>query len=94
KILPVPSTFRAYFSREYRLNPAADIISQDPCHPKHIAVTRALQNRDRNSLWWAAGTPMAVSTTSTVRSWCSRRLRIAMREALAAKGYDSNGRSL
>lgn len=50
--------------------------------------------RDKNTLWWNVYTPNNIAQKRVVRSWCNRRLRNAFKEALAARGFDKEGRSI
>lgn len=70
---------------------ASQTILDNPGHVLHEATLAKLAKRDPESLWWNASSNK-INAKKVVRTWCSRRLRIAFTKALEAKGYDREGR--
>ncbi|EEH16429.1 hypothetical protein PABG_06516 [Paracoccidioides brasiliensis Pb03] len=51
--------------------------------------------REKGDLWWSASAHGEVSSEkSVIRTWCTRRVRTAFRDALRAHGYDDCGRRM
>lgn len=94
KPLAVPgiSCFRAWYSLDPKPAFASRLILDNPSHVLHLATRRRLALRDMETLWWNV-TSNTLSEKKVVRSWCSRRLRVAFAEALEVKGFDREGRA-
>ncbi|EOA90626.1 uncharacterized protein SETTUDRAFT_63163, partial [Exserohilum turcica Et28A] len=66
-------------------------VLSDPSHPLHETQRRRQASRPRRGLWWHVTTGADLNKSSCVRAWARRRVRHAMREELAARGYDEGG---
>lgn len=90
---PGVTSFRVMFSSDPRPAYAARAILDDDAHVLREATQQRLAQRDKNTLWWNV-TANHLSEKKVIRSWCCRRVRGAIVEALQAKGYDREGRVL
>lgn len=86
-----PTIFNAIFNSSHRLNPITLGIINDAAHPRHFKLKRQYEEKDRNGLWWSPQVTLAISPKRTVRTWCTRRLRAAFKEELAARGLNELG---
>ena len=63
----------------------------DPYHVLHNKYKKKYDNRRRDTLWWTAATGVSTSSKSTVRSYCSRKMKVAFVKALQSRGFDRDG---
>lgn len=89
--IPGVTSFRVMHSPDPQPAYAARAILEDSAHVLHHATRQRVAQRDQNTLWWNI-TSNNLSEKRVVRSWCCRRVRGALVEALQAKGYDREGR--
>ncbi|RAK96906.1 uncharacterized protein BO80DRAFT_312979, partial [Aspergillus ibericus CBS 121593] len=63
-------------------------------HPLQPKIAHMYATRDKDMLWWMINPSYLMSTKMkrVVRSWCSRRARMAFQLALKEHGYDTHGR--
>lgn len=90
---PGVTSFRVMYSPVPQPAFAARFILDDTAHVLREATQQRLAERDKNTLWWNI-TSNQLSEKRVIRSWCCRRARGAIVEALRAKGYDREGRVL
>ncbi|OJJ43092.1 hypothetical protein ASPZODRAFT_136636 [Penicilliopsis zonata CBS 506.65] len=76
----IPAVAQRYLTSRY-----------NPLRPK---LQHLYDNRDPNTLWWRLATRPILDRKRVVRSWCSRRIRIAFIRALKNQGYDRDGRKI
>lgn len=62
-----------------------------PVHPLYPKIAHLYKHRDRNTLWWRVSHTQLSSLKRVVRSWCTRRARIAFEQALKQQGFDRLG---
>lgn len=67
-------------------------ILSDPRHILHNNMLATIAARPRNNLWWNVKAPMTTSAAAVVRKWLKRRVKAAFMRALAAEGFDEDGR--
>lgn len=84
---------RVQWSSEYVPSHMAGSILEEPSHVHYLPTVERYRNRAREGIWWTV-TSNTLTGMRCMRSHGSRRLRIAMTEALLAKGYDKQGRLL
>ncbi|OMP84782.1 hypothetical protein BK809_0001885 [Diplodia seriata] len=72
----------------------AKLIIDDPSHPRHYKLKRKYEAKDPKCLWLAPMVTMATSPKRTVRVWCVRRLRAAVREEMEARGLNELGQRM
>lgn len=68
--------------------------ASDPRHPLCQRSINRLKIFATRPLRWYVFSPLSVSGKSTVRNWAKRRVQAAMKEALAARGWDEHGRGM
>lgn len=62
-----------------------------PVHPLYPKIAHLYGHRDPNTLWWRVSHAQLSSLKRVVRSWCTRRARIAFKQALKQQGFDRLG---
>ncbi|KZF20050.1 hypothetical protein L228DRAFT_241242 [Xylona heveae TC161] len=92
--VPGVTCFRPSFSPDQRPAYATQKFLDDPYHVLHLKTKRRIEARDKNTLWTMVYTANAVSQYRTVRSFCNRKMKRGLEEALALRGFDYNGRQL
>lgn len=86
-----PKTFKVSYSPEYNTFTIQHVVA-DPSHPLHETQKRRQRERPKEGLWWHATTGADLSKSSCVRAWARRRLRNAVRDELALRGFDETGK--
>lgn len=89
--IPGITSFRVLHSPDPQPGYNARIILDDATHILQQATRERVVQRDKNTLWWSI-TANNLAEKKVVRSWCCRRARGALVEALEGKGYDREGR--
>lgn len=84
---------RVKYTSSYHPLPIAETILKDRAHVLYLPTKQRWESRSKNTLWWNVNSN-ALSLKRTVRSWCNRRLRIAVIEALRSHGFDADGKLL
>ncbi|KAL6703306.1 hypothetical protein ACN47E_010013 [Coniothyrium glycines] len=84
-------TLRVSYSAEHKTSFILHHIATDPTHPLHEAQRRRQLQRPKQGLRWHVTTGSDLSKSSCVRSWARRRLRNAVKDELAQRGYDETG---
>lgn len=84
---------RVQWSSMYLPSHMAANILEEPSHVHYLPTVERYRKRVREGIWWTV-TSNTLTEMRCIRSHGSRRLRIAMTEALLAKGYDKQGRLL
>lgn len=79
-----------YYSRA-PIPPVAARYIGSPVHPLAPKIVHLYENRDRNTLWWRVSVSPLTHLKRVVRSWCARRARIALEQALRQQGFDRQG---
>lgn len=74
-----------FFLRGRHFEPADDVLG--------LVVREKWRQRDPNCLWWTCMT-QKIGAKSVVRSWLSRRFKVALKEVFEQAGYDRDGRAL
>lgn len=82
------------YSSKISIPPVANRYLGAPNHPLRPKIAHMYAHRDRNTLWWRVGKGPLQSYNGVVRSWCARRTRLAFEQALAARGFDQEGRKI
>lgn len=89
-----PTIFFTNFTPDVRVSIGAKQIIADPSHPRHYFLKRKYEARDPKSLWLAPMVTLGTSPKRTVRTWCTRRLRAALKEEFAARGLNELGQRM
>ncbi|KAA6414150.1 MAG: hypothetical protein FRX48_02512 [Lasallia pustulata] len=92
KVLGV-SICRVQWSPKYEPSYVASKILLEPGHVLSLPTLERYKKRVREGLWWYV-TSNTITSMRCMRSHGNRRLRVALTQALKAKGYDKNGRLL
>ena len=66
-----------------------DMMSYHPAVPK---IEHIYKHREKGTLWWNISPAKMVGHKKVIRSWCSRRVRHAFRDALRERGFDRDGK--
>ncbi|KAJ5305769.1 hypothetical protein PENANT_c015G10315 [Penicillium antarcticum] len=74
--------------------PVASRYLNAPSHPIRPKIVHLCGHRDRNTLWWRVSVAQIQQHKRVVRSWCARRVRVAIEQALKQHGLDTFGKSL
>ncbi|KAH7392558.1 hypothetical protein BKA66DRAFT_412019 [Pyrenochaeta sp. MPI-SDFR-AT-0127] len=85
-----PKTFRVSYTPEHKTF-ITQHVAADPSHPLHETQKRRQRERKKEGLWWHATTGVDLSKSSCVRAWARRRLRNAVRDELAQRGFSETG---
>lgn len=93
---PLVSTelFLLKYSPKISTPPVAKRYLAVPNHALRPKIAHMYAHRDRNTLWWRVAKGPLQSYNGVVRSWCARRTRLAFKQALAARGFDEEGRKI
>lgn len=95
RLLPLPSSLTAY-TLSYtpsHLPPTSTLaILARPSHVLRGSTVRRAALKDTRTLWWTVSMRNAEAQRKVVRSWCNRRMKKAVREALRERGFDGEGR--
>ncbi|KAL2830243.1 hypothetical protein BDW59DRAFT_22589 [Aspergillus cavernicola] len=94
KAIASTKQFTLSFSRKQVIPPVALrylVQLNNPIRPK---VKYLCKTRDPNTLWWRISSKDLLDRKKVVRSWCTRRARMAFRQELQARGFDAEGRKL
>ena len=94
KPLASTSLFILKYSPKLANPPVAHRYLEAPNHPLRPKIAHMYAHRDTDTLWWRIGKQKLQPFRGVVRSWCARRARIAFRQALAARGFDREGRKI
>lgn len=94
KPLVSTSLFVLRYSPKLVNPPVAHRYLEAPNHPLRPKIAHMYAHRDTNTLWWRVAKQKLQPFKGVVRSWCARRTRIAFRQALAARGFDREGRKI
>ena len=100
KTIRTPSTkatpnplYRVVAYPNYRLSPSFQGFLADKYCVRHEITKEALDQKPRQGLWWSVtGNHMQVK--SVMRSWCKKRMKKAILEALRKEGFDECGMPL
>lgn len=84
---------RVKYTPSHHPLPLAGAILKDRTHVLYLPTRKRWESRSKDTLWWNVNSN-TLSLKRTVRSWCSRRMRTALVEALKSHGFDANGRLL
>lgn len=79
-----------YYSKA-PIPPVAARYMGSPVHPLAPKIVHLYENRDRNTLLWRVSVSRLTHLKRVVRSWCARRARIALEQALKQQGFDRQG---
>ncbi|CAI7605695.1 unnamed protein product [Penicillium crustosum] len=74
--------------------PVAARYVNSPTHPIRPKIVDLCAHRERNTLWWRVSVSSLQQSKRVVRSWCARRVRIAIEQALKQQGLDKLGKPL
>ncbi|KAJ5229092.1 hypothetical protein N7489_009800 [Penicillium chrysogenum] len=74
--------------------PVAARYLNSPTHPLRPKIVDLCGHRERNTLWWRVSVTQLQQSKRVVRSWCARRVRIAVEQALRQQGLDKLGKPL
>ncbi|KAJ5742739.1 uncharacterized protein N7511_011140 [Penicillium nucicola] len=74
--------------------PVASRYLRAPSHPIRPKIVHICGHRDRNTLWWRVSVTQIQQHKRVVRSWCARRVRLAIELALKQHGLDTFGKPL
>ncbi|CAI7649996.1 unnamed protein product [Penicillium glandicola] len=74
--------------------PVASRYLNSLTHPIRPKIVDLCGHRERNTLWWRVSTSQLQQSKRVVRSWCARRVRIAVEQALKQQGFDKLGNPL
>ncbi|KGO47764.1 hypothetical protein PEX1_101470 [Penicillium expansum] len=74
--------------------PVAARYLNSPTHPIRPKIVDLCGHRERNTLWWRVSVANIQQSKRAVRSWCARRVRIAIEQALRQQGLDKLGKPL
>ncbi|KAJ5719995.1 hypothetical protein N7493_006873 [Penicillium malachiteum] len=74
--------------------PVAQRYLGSPFHPIRPKIAHMHATRDPNTLWWRASVAPIGDLKRVVRSWCARKARLALQQALRNHGFDDLGRPL
>lgn len=94
KLVKGTSQFYMRYNPETVIPPVANRYILSETHPIRPKIQHLYANRDPNTLWWRVNPQPLQSFKRVVRSWGTRRARLAFRQALAAQGFDAEGRRL
>ncbi|OJD35288.1 translation initiation factor if-2-like [Diplodia corticola] len=89
-----PTLFSHFYSPGWRLSESTKSVIADTANPRHQHVKRKFEAKDPNLLSTASSATLATSPKRTVRVWCVRRLRAALREEMEARGLNVQGQRL
>lgn len=90
KNIPGVNILMVNWSPEHIAPINSKIKLESTTHPRH-EITKRIWEARTDPLWWNCLTSKQVSFKSVVRSWLTNRARVAFRNALKRKGYDTNG---
>ncbi|KAJ5699056.1 hypothetical protein N7462_001061 [Penicillium macrosclerotiorum] len=82
------------YNHKQVIPPVASRYLGSPVHPIHPKIAYMYEHRDKNTLWWRVSVAQLIQYKRVVRSWCARRVRIAVKQALQRHGYDQLGSPL
>ncbi|KAJ5456467.1 hypothetical protein N7530_011741 [Penicillium desertorum] len=74
--------------------PVAARYLNSPTHPLRPKIVDLCGHRERNTLWWRVSVTQLQQSKRVVRSWCARRVRIAVEQALRQQGLEKLGKPL
>jgi hypothetical protein len=74
--------------------PVASRYLNAPSHPIRPKIVHLCGHRDRNTLWWRVSVTQLQQHKRVIRSWCARRVRVAIERALKQHGLDKSGKPL
>ncbi|GIJ90187.1 hypothetical protein Asppvi_009140 [Aspergillus pseudoviridinutans] len=94
KLVKGTSQFYMRYNPKTVLPPVASRYILSETHPIRPKIQHLYANRDPSTLWWRVNPQPLQSFKRVVRSWATRRVRLAFRQALAAQGFDVEGRRL
>jgi hypothetical protein len=94
KLVKGTSQFYMRYNPKTVIPPVANRYILSETHPIRPKIQHLYANRDPNTLWWRVNPQPLQSFKRVVRSWATRRVRLAFRQALAAQGFDVEGRRL
>ncbi|KAF7184270.1 hypothetical protein CNMCM7691_004956 [Aspergillus felis] len=94
KLVKGTSQFYMRYNPKTVLPPVANRYILSETHPIRPKIQHMYANRDPNTLWWRVNPQPLQSFKRVVRSWATRRVRLAFRQALTAQGFDVEGRRL
>ncbi|GAQ45684.1 hypothetical protein ABZX51_007187 [Aspergillus tubingensis] len=94
KTLRSHKSFIMRYFPNYKPSHVASRYLNADVHPLQPKITHMYATRDKSTLWWMVNPShlMSVRMKRVVRSWCSRRARMAFRLALKDHGFDADGR--
>ncbi|GIK06227.1 hypothetical protein Aspvir_001871 [Aspergillus viridinutans] len=94
KLIKGTSQFYMRYNPKTVIPPVANRYILSETHPIRPKIQHLYANRDPSTLWWRVNPQPLQSFKRVVRSWATRRVRLAFRQALAAQGFDVEGRRL
>ncbi|CDM27291.1 unnamed protein product [Penicillium roqueforti FM164] len=74
--------------------PVAARYLNSPTHAIRPKIVDLCGHRERNTLWWRVSVSQLQQSKRVVRSWCARRVRMAVEQALRQQGLDKLGNPL
>jgi hypothetical protein len=94
KLVKGTSQFYMRYNPETVIPPVGNRYILSETHAVRPKILHMYANRDPNTLWWRVNPQPLQSFKRVVRSWGTRRARLAFRQALAAQGFDAEGKRL
>ena len=94
RVISTTNTMLLRYNSKPIIPPVSNRYLGDPTHTIRPKIAHMYATRDTNTLWWRVAISQLQMFKRVVRSWCSRRARIAFQEALKHQGYDKLGRPL
>ena len=91
--IPGVTVCKVHWSRHYEPSYIARLILSEPIHVLYLPTKQRYQERVRDGLWWYV-TSNSMGGMRVMRARCSRRMRNAVTQALLARGYDKEGKTL
>lgn len=86
--------FEIRFWAKHKTPPIAGRYANFSAHPIRPKIVHMMAHRDPKTLWWNVSTNNIQNSKRVVRSWCSRRVRFAFKEALRQQGLDILGKRI
>ncbi|EAW08854.1 uncharacterized protein ACLA_097960 [Aspergillus clavatus NRRL 1] len=94
KLLKTTNYFVMRYVPQTKIPPVAARYLGSNTNPIRVKVQDMYTHRNPETLWWRVSLQPLQSFKRVVRSWGARRARLAFRQALAARGFDPEGRRL
>lgn len=88
------SLFTLRYLPRTQIPPVASRYLGSPTHSIYPKIAHMYATRDRTVLWWRVSAQHLMVYKRVVRTWCSRKMRIAFKQALKTHGFDAEGKRI